>query len=161
MVMGFVKVVESILLHGYPTKSGYLLGIPLGLVLGIFGYIRESGKIARYEEKKQHMTKRIDVVIAKKERIELKWHHYRYIYTFSGLDEYKGISFYDKSALVEKSHIEGERVSLLINERNVEEFWFEEEVEPDKEVLILAIVVIFLSLVTIPFVIWEWESLPW
>lgn len=39
MGMSFVTVIESILLHGYSTKRGYLLGIPIGLVAGIIGCI--------------------------------------------------------------------------------------------------------------------------
>ena len=112
-------------------------------------------------EKRLHMTKRIDVTIMQKEIIELKWHHCCYIYTFSGLDEYKGINFYDKSALVEKSHVVGERVSLLINEWNVEEFWFEEEVEPGKEIIVCSLILIFVTIIEVIIALDNWDSVPW
>ena len=99
-------------------------------------------------EKRLHMTKRI-------------WHHCCYIYTFSGLDEYKGINFYDKSALVEKSHVVGERVSLLINEWNVEEFWFEEEVEPGKEIIVCSLILIFVTIIEVIIALDNWDSVPW
>lgn len=161
MKMDFVMVVEGILLRGRSTKLGYLTMIIICLVMGIFSYIWQSRKIALYKEKILHMTKRIDVTIMQKEIIEIKWHHCCYIYTFSGLDEYKGINFYDKLALVEKSHVVGERVSLLINEWNVEEFWFEEEVELGKEIIVCSLILIFVTIIEVIIALDNWDSVPW
>ncbi len=51
MKMDFVMVVEGILLRGRSTKLGYLTMIIICLVMGIFGYIWQSRKIALYKKK--------------------------------------------------------------------------------------------------------------
>lgn len=66
------------------------------------------------------MTKRINAVITGKVKMR-----YTYIYTFIGLDEYEGVAFCDKWLESPAEHEIGETVSLLINEHNPEEFWFE------------------------------------
>ena len=118
---------ESILLGvGRNTKSGGIITSVAGIIIGIFGFIYISREITRNEEKKRRMTKRINAVITYRERKDVGHSQYCYIYTFTGLDEYEGVTFYDESLLLTNVHVKGEIVTLLINEHNLEEFWFEE-----------------------------------
>ena len=152
----------SILLGvGRNTKSGGIITSVAGIIIGIFGFIYISREITRNEEKKRRMTKRINAVITYRERKDVGYSQYRYIYTFTGLDEYEGVTFYDKSLLLTTVHVKGETVTLLINEHNLEEFWFEEKLEPDKALLLLPILVIIISLINLPYTLVNWEKLPW
>lgn len=133
--------------RGIPIKADIIIDIIM-IVIGISVYIWWSRRVSKFEEKKRHMTKRINVVIMKREKKAINFSKDRYIYTFTGLDEYEGVIFYDKSLLLENVHAKGEKVSLLINEENVEEFWFEEENEPPgKGLPVLIIVLSFVALV--------------
>lgn len=76
----------------------------------------------KYENIKRHVTKRINVKIIGKQG--MRFHHC--VYRFTGLDEYEGITFYDPCLEVWARHKVGETVSLLVNEYNLKEFWFEE-----------------------------------
>lgn len=161
----------SILLGvGRHTRLGGIAVAITGIIFGIFVSIRQSRKIARYKGKKQRMTKRINVVITQRERKEMRetldgkiyrTEKYRYIYTFTGMGEYEGIIFYDESLLLKNAHVEGEKVSLLINEYNLKEFWFEEEEEPGKGILIGAILIFLCAVYIFAFTIRDWDSLPW
>lgn len=134
------------------------------LIFGIFACIRQSGIISRYKGKKQRATKRISAVITKRERIRIKARSsrpvYRYLYTFTGLDEYEGVSFCDETLLLENVHVEGEKVSFLINPENPEEFWFEEEDEPGKGLIVCSVIIILGALMNIGLTIMVWERLP-
>ena len=91
------------------------------LILGVFGCAWEGRLTFKYKKIKRHMTKRINVMIIG--RLQMRRN---YIYWFTGLDEYKGVIFHDAGLEVRTRHEKGEIVSLLINEYNLEEFWFEE-----------------------------------
>ena len=153
---------ESILLGvGRNTKSGGIITSVAGIIIGIFGFIYISREITRNEEKKRRMTKRINAVITYRERKDVGHSQYCYIYTFTGLDEYEGVTFYDESLLLTNVHLKGEIVTLLINEHNLEEFCFEEKLELDKVILLLPILVIIISLMNLPYTLLNWEKLPW
>ncbi len=132
-----------------------------GIIAGIVGFILISREITRNKEKKQRMTKRINVVITHRERKYIGHSQYRYIYTFTGLDEYEGVTFYDESLLLMKVHVKGETVPLLINEYNLKEFWFEEKAELGQELLLIPIIAIFLSFMNLINTIVIWDRLPW
>lgn len=132
-----------------------------GIIAGIVGFILISREITRNKEKKQRMTKRINVVITHRERKYIGHSQYRYIYTFTGLDEYEGVTFYDESLLLMKVHVKGEIVPLLINEYNLKEFWFEEKAELGQELLLIPIIAIFLSFMNLINTIVIWDRLPW
>lgn len=132
-----------------------------GIIAGIVGFILISREITRNKEKKQRMTKRINVVITHRERKYIGHSQYRYIYTFTGLDEYEGVTFYDESLLLMKVHVKGETVPLLINEYNLKEFWFEEKAELGQELLLIPIIAIFLSFMNLINTIVIWGRLPW
>lgn len=104
-------------------------------------------KINKNNEKRKRTTQLVRAVISEKRPA---WDNCprspRYIYKFSGLDRYKGITFYDKSAKFRKSYAKGTEVMLYVNPDNVEEFWYEEELVPDMELVYLCAFVIFLAL---------------
>ena len=121
--------------------------------------VKESIQIWR---KKTAYDKTYQCCYYEKGKKAIKFSKDRYIYTFTGLDEYEGVIFYDKSLLLENVHAKGEKVSLLINEENVEEFWFEEENEPPgKGLPVLIIVLSFVALVNMACTIRGWDKLPW
>lgn len=95
--------------------------ILFSFIVGIIGCLWEGRLAFKYKKIKRHLTKRINAVIIG----SAKWGRY-YIYCYSGLDEYDGIIFYDRCLEVRTEYEEGTIVSLLINEYNLEEFWFEE-----------------------------------
>ena len=162
LVTATAVVYEGILLGvGRNMKSGGIIASVVGIIIGILGFVYISREITRNEEKKRHMTKRINAVISYRERKDVGRSPYRYIYTFTGLDEYDGIIFYDESFLLTNVHVKGKIVTLLINEHNLEEFWFEEKLELDKVILLLPILVIIISLMNLPYTLLNWEKLPW
>ena len=167
-----VAACECMLLSGgRRTRLGGSLGVITGIIIAISIIIRQSGRIARYEGKKQRMTKRINAVITNKERKRMDKSlygtvvknddKYRYLYTFTGLEEYEGMIFYDKSLWLKKVHVKGEKVTLLINENDMEEFWFEEEEEPGKGAVIGSVVIIVLAVLCELVIIRNWDRLPW
>lgn len=120
------------------------------IACAIFGIINCAWLIrlaSKYKIIKRHVTKRIDVVITG--RVKL---HRSYTYSFLGLNEYEGVAFYDWWIRVQIEHEIGETVSLLINENNVEEFWFEEAIDyyrKDAIVLGVGMIMIFLCFILI------------
>lgn len=95
--------------------------IIITFIMGVMGCTWEAKLALKYKKIKRHMTKRINVVITSKVHMRCS-----YIYTFTGLDEYKGVTFHDAGLEVGYSHEIGEVVTLLINEYNLDKFWFEE-----------------------------------
>ena len=162
---------EGMLLSGgRRSRLGGSLAVIEIIIIGILIIIQQSRRIARYEGKKQHMTKRINAVITNRERKKLdkslygtivRGDEYRYLYTFTGLEEYEGMIFYDKSLWLKKVHVKGEKVTLLINENDMEEFWFEEEEEPGKGAVIGSVVIIVLAVLCELVIIRNWDRLPW
>ena len=146
---------------GRNTRLGNIGITATGVIVGIVGFILISRGIARNKEKKQRMTKRVNVVITNRERKCVGHSQYCYIYTFTGMGEYEGVTFYDESLLIAKVHVKGETVPLLINEDNLKEFWFEEKAELGREILLIPIIVIFLSLMNLINTIVIWDRLPW
>lgn len=76
-------------------------------------------EISKYIDKKKHTTRRIKAVVVKRETSMLIWvRSFRpvcyYVYTFTGLDEYERITFYDKSVKLEEKFQIGENVFLHI-----------------------------------------------
>lgn len=128
---------------GRNTRLGNIGITATGVIAGIVCFILISREIARNKEKKQRMTKRVNVVITNRERKCVGHSQYCYIYTFTGMGEYEGVTFYDESLLIAKVYVKGETVPLLINEYNLKEFWFEEKAELDPEILIIPFLVIF------------------
>ena len=96
--------------------------LSVALLMGIIGSVWCTKLAIKYENIKRHMTKRIKVKVTGK----MGRGFYRCAYHFSGLDEYEGITFYDPWLAVWARHKVGETVSLLVNEYNLKEFWFEE-----------------------------------
>lgn len=161
-IIATVGTYESILL-GQSSRLD-IVGAAIGVILGLACFIWQLKKISKFEEKTRRMTKRISAVITKREKIQMKVFRsskkvYRYLYTFTGLNEYEGVIFCDEELLLEKVHVEGETVTLLINEENPEEFWFEEEDEPDKEFMVYSVVLIFISLMLAGNAIINWKQL--
>lgn len=117
------------------------------LIFGIVGLIWQLAVILKYRNKRKHTTKRINAIITEKKVVEYN-QYIRYVYTFLGTDEYKGITFYDRSAKVKTSYKEGKKVSLYINPQKVEQFWFEEEEAPNEwSILLMIILILTASLV--------------
>lgn len=79
-------------------------------------------EISQYMDKRKYATKRNNAIVADRKKSGL----INYVYTFTGLDEYAGIAFCHKWLEVPTEHELGETVPLLINENNLDEFWFEE-----------------------------------
>lgn len=102
-----------------------------------------------------YVTKRIDVIITGKKVIEFN-QYIRYVYTFSGTNEYKENIFYDSSARVATLYNEGQKVSLYINPENVEQFWFEEEDTPSKDTVFLAVILILVAVLIAVRAISKW-----
>ncbi len=53
--------------RGIPTKADIIVDIIM-IVIGISVYIWWSRRVFKFKEKKRHMTKRINVVIMKREK---------------------------------------------------------------------------------------------
>lgn len=155
---------------GRRTRSLYvIMGI---FVIGALVFcVWKTKKVFKYKKMKMRMTKRINAVIT--ERVEPGRRlsgsddygpFYRYNYIFAGMDEYEGVIFHDRSYQVKKRYEVGETVSLLINEYNLEEFWFEEADEPGKEAVILWIlwvVLVVFYLLLIKRMLEKWDRIPW
>lgn len=133
------------------------------IIVGIFYFIWQFDRISKYKAKKRRISKCINAVITKRERIEIRtrsWKHvYRYLYTFTGLDEYEGVTFCDETLLLECVHVEGEKVSLHINPDNPEEFWFEEADEPGQWILVCSVIMVVCALDIMKLTIERWERL--
>lgn len=161
----------SILLGmGRVTRLGGIGAAITCIIIGIFAFVRQLRKIIRYKGKKLRITKRINAVVINMERKRLsdtidgmifRNKEYKYIYTFRVIDGYEGVIFYDKLLLLDNVHVKGEKVSLLINEYNLKEFWFEEEDEPGKGILIASIVIIIGAVFHWVYIIRYWNRLPW
>ena len=65
LVTATAVVYEGILLGvGRNMKSGGIIASVVGIIIGILGFVYISREITRNEEKKRHMTKRINAVIS-------------------------------------------------------------------------------------------------
>lgn len=136
----------------------------IDFILFIIILIWKTRTVFRQKTMRGRMTKRINAVIV--ERRESKWYEgpfHGYGYVFSGLNEYSGVTFDGRwSFRVKTRYEEGEMVSLLVNEFNPEEFWFEEAEEPGNDLIVWWIVVvagIFICLPYIPTIIMNWAQL--
>ena len=92
------------------------------LLMSVIASIWVTKRAIKYENIKKHMTKRINVKIIGK----MGRGFYCCAYRFTGQGEYEGITFYDPWLEAWARHKVGETVSLLVNEYNLKEFWFEE-----------------------------------
>lgn len=90
------------------------------LLIETFGCVWEIRLAIKYKKIKRRMTKRINAEVTN--RVDTR---YGYTYSFSGLADYKGITFKDEWLEVRARYEIGENVSLLINEYNLKEFWIE------------------------------------
>ncbi len=126
-------------IHAGDEKYAFII-----VILGCIFLIWQLVVIFKYNTRRKHATKCINAVITDKKVIEFN-QYIRYNYLFVGADEYKGITFYDKFARVEKSYDVGKKVSLYIDPQDVDKFWFEDEEEPGKTNVVLAIILIFLA----------------
>ena len=88
----------------------------------------------------------------------------KYGYIFTRLDEYEGVTFDGRLLHVKTKYEKGEVVSLLINENNLKEFWFEEADDPGKRVItswiiwVLTVVVYLLYMIQM---LRKWDRLQW
>lgn len=110
--------------------------------------------ISKYMDKRKYATKRINAVVAYRKTSKLigirSFHPvYYYVYIFTGLDEYEGVTFYDKSAKLEEQYRIGENVSLYINPENLGQFWVEKAKEMDKMIFSWIGLLILLGLMAI------------
>lgn len=156
---------------GRRTKSGV---IALGIyVISYFIFcVWETRRVFRYKKMKMRMTKRINVVIEERrvsnrrgstEPVPFQSFS-RYGYIFTGLDEYEGVTFDGRLLRVKTKYEKGEVVSLLINQYNQEEFWFEEADDPGKRVIaqwILWFLTVVVYLLFMVQMLRNWDRLRW
>ena len=76
-----------------------------------------------------------------------------YVYTFTGLDEYERITFYDKSVKLEEKFQIGENVFLHINPENLGQFFVENAAEPDKRIIFEISAMILMGLIIIQYLL--------
>lgn len=121
----------------------------LMIVIGEYGwYFRENSK---YLDKRKYATKRINAVVAYRKTSRLIGVRsfrpvYYYVYTFTGLDEYEGVTFYDTSLKLEEQYQIGEVVFLYINPENLGQFRVEKATELDKKMIFWIAAVILTGL---------------
>ena len=77
-----------------------------------------------------------------------------YVYTFTGLDEYERITFYDKSVKLEEKFQIGENVFLHINPENLGQFFVENAAEPDKRIIFEISAMILMGLIIIQYLLY-------
>ncbi len=141
-----------------------IVDFTIGFILFIIILIWRTRMVFKQKKMRRRMTKRINAVIA--ERREYKWYEgpfHGYGYVFSGMDEYRGVTFDGRwSFRVKTRYEEGEMVSLLVNEYNPKEFWFEEADDPGNDLIVWWIVVVvgvFICLSYIPIIIRNWVQI--
>lgn len=117
--------------------------ISIMVVIVTYGWYFKA--ISKYMDKRKYATKRINAVVADRKKSGLIY----YVYTFIGLDEYAGVTFYDKSLKIMEQYKKGSTVSLYVNPENLGQFWVEKATEPDKKMIFGIAVVILIGLMAI------------
>lgn len=125
-------------------RSYYITVFVITILLFLWDLKRTYSMYAR----KRRCTQPVRAVISAKREIR-HLHFSEYVYTFSGLDEYAGVTFYNRSARIRCEYMEDAEVELYVNPDRTREFWFEEEDMPGIFRVILSFFCIGLCLYTI------------